>query len=102
MEIEQVVEQKTKKVRKPSAWVEYIKAYANVHKMTYGAALSDPECRASYKRHKESELNKMKEEVQQVVERKSKKKVSDTTKPKPKRLKRLKSVVPSEESGQEN
>ena len=32
-----------------NAWVAHIKAFAAKHKIAYGCALSNPDCRASYK-----------------------------------------------------
>ena len=36
----------------PNPWVTHIKAYAKKHGLAYGCALSNPECRASYKSKK--------------------------------------------------
>jgi len=33
----------------PNKWVEHIKEFAKLHNMSYGCALSDPDCKASYK-----------------------------------------------------
>ena len=37
-----------------NAWVLHIKAFAAKHKIAYGCALSNPDCRASYKKKKPS------------------------------------------------
>jgi hypothetical protein len=33
-----------------NAWVEHVRKFAAKHGMTYVAALSDPKCKASYKK----------------------------------------------------
>jgi hypothetical protein len=38
--------------RKPSAWIQHVKAFASKHGMKYGDALKSPECKASYKKMK--------------------------------------------------
>jgi len=38
----------------PNSWVAHIKAFAAKHKIAYGCALSNPDCRASYKSKKPS------------------------------------------------
>jgi len=37
----------------PNAWVEHIREFAKRHIMSYGCALSNPECLRSYKKKKE-------------------------------------------------
>ena len=41
-----------------SAWVEHIRDFARRKSMTYGCALSDPECRAEYHAKRPPKLNK--------------------------------------------
>ncbi len=36
----------------PNPWVEHIRAFAKKHGLAYGCALSNPQCRASYKSKK--------------------------------------------------
>jgi len=38
-----------KKMSKPNAWIQHIKAFALENKMPFGCAMSQPECRATYK-----------------------------------------------------
>jgi len=35
-----------------SKWIAHVKAYAAKHKMTYGAALKHPDCKATYHKMK--------------------------------------------------
>ena len=40
-------------VKKPNLWVQHIKSFASKNNMTYGCALSDPDCKDSYRKMKE-------------------------------------------------
>jgi len=35
-----------------SKWIQHVKAFAAANKISYGAALADPKCRASYHKMK--------------------------------------------------
>jgi hypothetical protein len=41
-----------KKPRKPSAWVAWVKEFAKNNNISYGCAVSDPDCKAGYKQSK--------------------------------------------------
>ena len=38
----------------PSPWIQHIKDFAAQNNLSYGCAMSKPECKASYKSKKES------------------------------------------------
>ena len=40
----------------PNAWVTHVKKFAADYKLSYGCALSMPECKSSYKSKKEPKL----------------------------------------------
>jgi hypothetical protein len=42
----------------PNAWVEHIKKYAKDNNVSYGCALSMPDCKESYKNKKKRTKNK--------------------------------------------
>jgi len=49
----------------PNAWITHVKQFAADKKLSYGCALSMPECKNSYKKTKES--NKIKESKEEEV-----------------------------------
>ncbi len=42
----------------PNQWIEHVKNYAHQHQMTYGCALSEPGCKASYQRPEKKRSNR--------------------------------------------
>ena len=54
----------------PNAWITHVKQFAADKKLSYGCALSMPECKNSYKKTKES--NKIKESKEEEVKPESK------------------------------
>jgi tRNA G10 N-methylase Trm11 len=56
----------------PNAWVEHIKKYAKENNLSYGCALSMPDCKNScYKKTKESKTKESKTEESKTKERKN-------------------------------
>ena len=49
----------------PSKWIEHIKAFAAKNNLSYGCALSDPQCRATYTPVKKPATQKKEEKQKQ-------------------------------------
>ena len=69
----------------PNSWITHIKAYAQKNNLSYACALSNPECRSTYKKQKGLKEKPVKEkpvkEKQALIIGDTKKTKSSSTKP---------------------
>ena len=50
-------------IRKPNAWVEHVRSFALKNGLSYSCALSDPRCKASYKKNGSVEMSPQKVKI---------------------------------------
>ena len=89
--------EEVKKTRKPNSWIAHLKKYSAEHGIAYAAAISDPRCRELYLNSKETPELVPAEPVSPVPESQPAPVVEEPLVEKPKKKRKRKKVVKSEE-----